>query len=86
VDVCSEERTLPHGRFAVVTIRDQGPGIADSDRERIFDPFFSTREKGTGLGLSIASRLIDEHNGYIEVASKLGEGAEFLLFFPQTSA
>lgn len=86
VDVRCEERTLPHGRFAVVIVRDQGPGIAEADRERIFDPFFSTRENGTGLGLSIASRLIDEHRGYIEVASSPGQGAEFLLFFPLSTA
>ncbi len=86
VDVVCDERTLPHGRFAVVTVRDQGPGIADADRERIFDPFFSTRENGTGLGLSIASRLIDEHRGYIEVASSPGQGAELSLFFRLSTA
>jgi len=61
-------------------IRDQG--FQESDRERIFDLFFSTRASGTGLGLSIASRLIDEHHGYIEVKNRQGGGAEFLLFFP----
>jgi signal transduction histidine kinase len=86
VDVRCERRLLPHGRFAVVIVRDQGPGIRDVDRERVFDPFFSTRENGTGLGLSIASRLIDEHRGYIEVSSSPGEGAEFLLFFPLSTA
>ena len=79
------ERALPHGRFAVVGILDQGPGIQDSDRERIFDPFFSTRDKGTGLGLSIASRLTDEHHGYIEVKNRPAGGAEFLLFFSRAS-
>lgn len=82
VEVQGQEQTLPHGRFAVVSILDQGPGIAEPDRERIFDPFFSTRDHGTGLGLSIASRLTDEHHGYIEVKNRQGGGAEFLLFFP----
>jgi two-component system, NtrC family, sensor histidine kinase HydH len=82
VEVQGRERVLPHGRFAVVGILDQGPGIQESDRERIFDPFFSTRASGTGLGLSIASRLTDEHHGYIEVKNRQGGGAEFLLFFP----
>ena len=58
VEVRHQERVLPHGRFAVVSILDEGPGIAAVDRERIFDPFFSTRENGTGLGLAIASRLM----------------------------
>jgi len=82
VEVQGAERALPHGRFAVVGIVDQGPGIHEADQERIFDPFFSTRESGTGLGLSIASRLTDEHHGYIEVKNRAGGGAEFLLFFP----
>ena len=75
------DRALAHGRFVTVSIVDQGPGIAEADRERIFDPFFSTRPQGTGLGLSIASRLMDEHGGYIETHNR-DRGAEFLLFFP----
>jgi signal transduction histidine kinase len=86
VKVRFAERVLPHGRFAVVSVLDQGPGIAPENRERIFDPFFSTREDGTGLGLAIASRLMDEHRGYIEVTSAPGQGAELLLFFPIAAA
>jgi len=86
VEVNGRERLLPHGKFAVVGILDQGPGIQATDQERIFDPFFSTREQGTGLGLSIASRLTDEHHGYIEVKNRAGAGAEFLLFFPLSAA
>ena len=82
VEVHGDAQTLPHGHFAVIAILDQGPGVKEADRERIFDPFFSTRESGTGLGLSIASRLTDEHRGYIEVRNHAGRGAEFLLFFP----
>jgi two-component system sensor histidine kinase HydH len=81
VQVRCEERSLPHGRFVVVRVRDQGPGIAAADRERIFDPFFSTRDGGTGLGLAIASRLMDEHRGYIDVQSASDGGAEILLLF-----
>jgi two-component system, NtrC family, sensor histidine kinase HydH len=81
VEVRCDERSLPHGRFVVVSVRDQGPGIALADRERIFDPFFSTREGGTGLGLAIASRLMDEHGGYIDVQSPPGQGAELRLLF-----
>jgi len=82
VDVRCQEQSLPHGRFVVVSITDQGRGIRPEDRERIFDPFFSTRENGTGLGLAIASRLMDEHQGYIEVANSPGQGTEFRLRFP----
>jgi two-component system, NtrC family, sensor histidine kinase HydH len=86
VDVSVENKLLPHGNYAVVSVADQGPGVPESDRERIFDPFFSTRENGTGLGLSIASRLIDEHRGYIDVSGDRGRGATFLLHFPVVSA
>jgi len=81
VQVRCQERALPHGRFAVVSVLDEGPGIPAADRERIFDPFFSTREQGTGLGLAIASRLMDEHGGYIEVGDPPGKGAELRLSF-----
>jgi signal transduction histidine kinase len=87
VKVRGGEQSMPHGQFATVAVLDEGPGIAEPDRERIFDPFFSTRSGGTGLGLSIASRLMDEHGGYIETrnrdtgADSCGHGAEFLLFF-----
>jgi signal transduction histidine kinase len=82
VEVRAEEENLPHGRFAVVCVTDQGPGIAAADRERIFDPFFSTRADGTGLGLAIANRLVDEHHGYIEVTGEPGHGARFRLLLP----
>jgi len=91
VKVRGGEQRMPHGRFATVAVLDEGPGIAEADRERIFDPFFSTRADGTGLGLSIASRLMDEHGGYIETrncdpgADGHDHGAEFLLFFPLAS-
>lgn len=82
VEVRLQQKALPHGQYAVVSISDQGPGINAKDRERIFDPFFSTRANGTGLGLSIANRLIDEHRGYIDLVTGEGPGAVFLLHFP----
>jgi signal transduction histidine kinase len=85
VQVRCGEQAFEHGKYAVVTVIDEGPGIAETDRERVFDPFFSTREHGTGLGLSIASRLIDEHRGYIEVQNGRDCGAEFSLFLPLAS-
>jgi two-component system NtrC family sensor kinase len=66
-------------------VADNGPGIADEDRERIFDPFFSTKPpgEGTGLGLSNAQRLAEEFGGSLELASKAGDaGAVFALRLP----
>jgi len=86
VEVRLQQKLMPHGNYVVVGISDEGPGIEADDRERIFDPFYSTRENGTGLGLSIASRLLDEHRGYIDLNPERKRGAEFLLHFPVVSS
>ncbi|MCK5913771.1 MAG: PAS domain S-box protein, partial [Desulfuromusa sp.] len=64
-----------------IIIEDSGPGIADEIKNRIFEPFFSTKEKGTGLGLAAVYSVIESHGGFITVArGKIG-GARFLLQF-----
>jgi len=66
-----------------VNIRDTGRGISNSDLERIFEPFFSTKkEHGTGLGLSITYGIVQKLGGQIDVKSKLGEGTTFTVTFP----
>ena len=65
-----------------VRFRDSGPGIAADARDRIFVPFYTTKEKGTGLGLAICQRLVKAHQGTIQVRSAPGEGAEFLVALP----
>lgn len=64
-------------------IQDNGVGIRESDLDRIFDPYFTTRAEGTGLGLMIVNRVVKEHGGRIDVHSQLGIGTEFLLIFPR---
>lgn len=69
----------------VLTIADNGPGIAPAILERIFDPFFSTKHhtgKGLGLGLSITYELITRNGGTIDVESSLGQGTSFTICFP----
>ena len=69
-----------------LSIRDTGKGMSESVLERAFEPFFTTKTKGssrgTGLGLSIVADIVKNHNGYIDVESKLGEGTVFRIFLP----
>jgi signal transduction histidine kinase len=75
-------QVAPLGRVAFLKISDTGPGVSASSRVKIFQPFFSTKEEGTGLGLSIASRIIREHGGFLELTSREGEGAVFIITLP----
>ena len=70
------------GFWAELTIRDSGPGIPPGDMDKLFDPFFSTKDGGIGLGLSIAHRIIDQHRGKIEVESSPGTGTLFVISLP----
>jgi two-component system NtrC family sensor kinase len=76
------------GNDIIVTVSDNGPGIADANLARIFDPFYTTKPvgKGTGLGLSICYGIIKKIGGDINVRSTKGEGAAFELRFPVTPA
>ena len=70
------------GNIAVIRLSDNGPGIPESIQDEIFQPFFTTKEEGTGLGLSIASRIIEQHGGFIDLTSEKGEGATFIIVLP----
>ena len=75
--------TARHGAGEVsVRVRDTGCGIPAEVRERIFDPFFSTKPTGTGLGMAVARRIIEDHKGRIIVASAEGEGTSITLILP----
>ena len=63
-------------------IKDTGSGIAGEDLPFIFDPFYTTKKFGTGLGLTITHRIIEEHEGSIEVESKSGAGSTFRVVIP----
>jgi two-component system, NtrC family, sensor kinase len=72
------------GNDAVIEITDTGTGIPDAIKDRLFDPFYTTKEEGqgTGLGLSIAYGIIQKHNGRIVVESVAGNGASFFIYLP----
>jgi two-component system NtrC family sensor kinase len=69
---------------AVITIEDTGVGIPKEELDRVFDPFYTTKEVGvgTGLGLSIVYGIIEKHHGHIAVESKTGEGTRFIIRMP----
>lgn len=72
----------PLKHVVIIRISDTGPGIPENVLSQLFQPFFSTKEEGTGLGLSIAKRIVEEHGGWLNVKSKEGEGATFIITLP----
>ncbi len=78
---------LPHApqdSFVEITIRDQGTGIPPAHIERLFDPYFTTKEKGSGLGLATSYSIVRNHGGLITVSSEMGKGSVFTIYLPAT--
>ncbi|HPC42302.1 MAG TPA: ATP-binding protein [Spirochaetota bacterium] len=67
----------------VLKIKDNGPGVTEENREKIFNPFFTTKPKGVGLGLAICSDLMRKHNGSLALSQGVEGGAEFILRLPR---
>lgn len=92
----AKEATGPGGQIEIdvatlsdwveISVTDDGPGVAPQDREKIFEPFFSTKELGTGLGLAIVRRFMDDVGGVVECRAQNPRGARFILRFPTTNS
>jgi two-component system, cell cycle sensor histidine kinase and response regulator CckA len=76
------------GRYALMTVTDTGIGMNEETKQRIFDPFFTTKRQdtGTGLGLAMVYGTVRQSGGWIEVSSKLGQGASFRIYLPRIDA
>ena len=68
--------------FITIAVIDEGEGICPENIEKIFDPFFSTKDRGTGLGLTIAYKIMQCHNGFIKAFKNNGKGSTFRIYFP----
>jgi len=66
----------------LITVKDTGKGISDEDRKRIFDPFFSRKKKGIGIGLYLTKKIIEAHEGKIDVQSEIEQGTTFFIQMP----
>jgi two-component system sensor histidine kinase HydH len=78
-----EARVGRDGNRLIYVVRDRGPGIAEDDLPRLFEPFFSRRTQGTGLGLAVSKRLVELHGGTIQARNLPGGGAEFSVSLPK---
>ena len=69
-------------KMAVVSVADDGPGVAPEDKPRLFEPYFSTKKSGTGLGLAIVSSIVTDHGGFVRIRDNVPNGAIFVVELP----
>ena len=72
------------GKYVRIEITDHGMGIAEENKKRIFEPYFTTKKDGSGLGLTTSYSIVKRHHGYIQVESMEGKGSSFTVYLPTT--
>jgi PAS domain S-box-containing protein len=72
------------GRQVVIEVSDTGTGITPEDAERLFNPFFTTKQRGTGLGLAVTHKIVEDHGGVVDFHSVPGDGTTFRIVLPVT--
>jgi PAS domain S-box-containing protein len=73
---------LGEGRYVAISIEDQGIGIPEENLQKIFDPYFTTKQIGSGLGLAVTYSIVKNHRGHITVRSHVGQGSTFTVYLP----
>jgi len=76
-------RSKEHGDQVRIDVIDTGPGIASAEQEKVFDAYYTSRSGGTGLGLPTCRRVVEEHDGNIELQSEPGKGSNFVILLPR---
>jgi PAS domain S-box-containing protein len=74
------------GEYVKISIIDEGEGIPQENMQKVFDPYFSTKKTGSGLGLATSYSIIKQHNGHINITSKLGEGTTVCIWLPRAGS
>jgi CheY-like chemotaxis protein len=82
----SRHPQLTKGDYVEIAVHDSGIGIPEKYLQKIFDPYFTTKEKGSGLGLATSYSIIRNHDGLIDVMSELGKGSTFFIYLPAMRA
>jgi signal transduction histidine kinase len=83
IEVCCVESVFRRRPAIRLAVRDNGHGLTPEQRQRVFEPFYTTKSQGTGLGLAVSNRIIEAHQGQISVGALGSGGAEFVILLPR---